>query len=218
MNYTLKRSKKRKTFSVSILQENGKIVVYAPENASKEKIDGFLLSNKQWILNHLTAVKQRNELLPRLVSGEKILVCGKEYSIVVYDGKGLKVVDNQLYLPKGSELKGLKSFVKKEFLPYVQKKTKEFALIYNFKYGNVKISNCKKKWGSCAANNDISYSLGLAFLPEYLCNYVVLHELCHTKVKNHQKEFYQLFEKVLPNCRAYRKNLSNYSAFCYFLK
>ena len=73
----------------------------------------------------------------------------------------------------------------------------ELAKIYNFKYARASIRNQKTKWGSCSAKNNISLNINLIRLPDQLRDYVILHELVHTRIKNHSKKFWAELDKVV---------------------
>ena len=66
-----------------------------------------------------------------------------------------------------------------------------------FKYGRVTIRASRSKWGSCSGENNISLSLFLMTLPEHLCDYVIIHELCHTVHHNHSAEFHALADRCM---------------------
>ena len=66
----------------------------------------------------------------------------------------------------------------------------ELAELHDFNYNKVSIRNQKTKWGSCSARNNISLNVNLARLPAELRDYVILHELVHTRIKNHSKKFW----------------------------
>ena len=73
----------------------------------------------------------------------------------------------------------------------------EMAKIHNFKYARIAIRNQKTKWGSCSAKNNINLNINLARLPDELRDYVILHELVHTRFKNHSKKFWAELDKVI---------------------
>jgi predicted metal-dependent hydrolase len=73
----------------------------------------------------------------------------------------------------------------------------ELARVHHFNYGKVSIRNQKTKWGSCSSRNNISLNINLVRLPDQLRDYVILHELVHTRIKNHGKEFWAKLDKVL---------------------
>ncbi len=66
----------------------------------------------------------------------------------------------------------------------------ELAELHDFRFKKVSIRNQKTKWGSCSAMNNISLNVNLVRLPVELTDYVILHELVHTRIKNHSKEFW----------------------------
>lgn len=73
----------------------------------------------------------------------------------------------------------------------------DLARIHNLKYAKASIRNQKTKWGSCSAKNNISLNINLARLPEQLRDYVILHELAHTRIKNHSKKFWAELDKLV---------------------
>ncbi len=73
----------------------------------------------------------------------------------------------------------------------------ELAEKYNFSYNRVCIRNQKSRWGSCSAKNNINLNIGLTRIPEELRDYVILHELVHTRVKNHSRIFWVELDKIL---------------------
>lgn len=75
-------------------------------------------------------------------------------------------------------------------------KVKLFAERYGFKYTEVKINKSRTRWGSCSSKKTINLSFYCMLLPEYLVDFVILHELCHTVEMNHGERFWQLLDKV----------------------
>lgn len=78
---------------------------------------------------------------------------------------------------------------------YIIDRTSQLAQQHGFDYGKVTIRRQKTRWGSCSEKNNISLNISLAMLKIELCDYVILHELVHTKVKNHSKKFWILLDK-----------------------
>ncbi|SFE07263.1 Protein of unknown function DUF45 [Spirosoma endophyticum] len=67
-----------------------------------------------------------------------------------------------------------------------------------------------KRWGSCTRTNAIILNPDLIKLPYTLIDYVIVHELCHTKVKSHAKEFWAELSHYMPNWRELDEWLSRY--------
>ena len=70
----------------------------------------------------------------------------------------------------------------------------------------LKITTARKRWGSCSGKNSLCFSCFLMDRPEAAIDLVVVHELCHIRVKNHGPAFYALLERYLPDWRE-RKQL-----------
>ena len=62
-------------------------------------------------------------------------------------------------------------------------------------YSSVKINSSQGRWGSCSARKDINLSYFLVLLPSHLIDYVLLHELCHTREMNHSERFWKLLNQ-----------------------
>jgi predicted metal-dependent hydrolase len=70
-----------------------------------------------------------------------------------------------------------------------------FVKKHNLPYRRVTFRCQKTRWGSCSGKNNISLNVNIAFLPEQLQDYILLHELVHTKVKNHSRKFWAELNK-----------------------
>jgi len=81
-----------------------------------------------------------------------------------------------------------------------------FALTYN----RVFIRRQKTLWGSCSAKGNISLNLQLAGLPERLMDYVITHELVHTRFMHHGKDFWGELERLYPGARKADRELRKY--------
>lgn len=91
-------------------------------------------------------------------------------------------------------------------------RTRMLAEKYNFKFNNVKIQSSKTRWGSCNSKQVINLSFYLLLLPIHLIDYVILHELCHTKEMNHSPQFWSWMDQVTDNrSKSLRAELKNYS-------
>ena len=66
----------------------------------------------------------------------------------------------------------------------------------NLSYRDIQIISARKKWGSCNNLKQLRFNFRLVMLPKNLIDYVICHELCHTKQLNHSKEFWKLLENL----------------------
>lgn len=67
---------------------------------------------------------------------------------------------------------------------------------YGFTYNKITIKHNSSNWGSCSSKNNINLNLNLIKIPEHLCDYVLLHELCHLKHHDHGEQFHTLLESL----------------------
>ena len=81
---------------------------------------------------------------------------------------------------------------------------------YGFKYNRVFIRNQKTRWGSCSNENNINLNMNLVRLPQELIDYTILHELVHTRVKNHGQQFWEQMDRLLGDARKIDKKLCAY--------
>ena len=70
-----------------------------------------------------------------------------------------------------------------------------FSKKHNFSYNKSGFRCQKTRWGSCSGKNNISLNVNIVFLPAELQDYVILHELVHTKLKNHSRKFWAELDK-----------------------
>ncbi|MDL2290159.1 M48 family metallopeptidase [Paludibacteraceae bacterium OttesenSCG-928-F17] len=94
---------------------------------------------------------------------------------------------------------GISHFLKKEAKRLLPERINVLAEKYGFSYSSVKVQSSKTRWGSCSQGKSINLSFYLMLLPWHLIDYVILHELCHTKEMNHSDKFWAWMDKVTDN-------------------
>lgn len=85
------------------------------------------------------------------------------------------------------------------------------SMQHNLPYKSVKINSSSGRWGSCSAQGSINLSYYLVLLPKHLVDYVLLHELAHTREMNHGERFWALLDKLTGGkAQALRMELRRY--------
>lgn len=79
--------------------------------------------------------------------------------------------------------------------------------VYQFPYGRVAIRDQSSRWGSCSKKGNLNFNYRIAFLPEILMDYVIVHELCHLKEFNHAPAFWNLVAETFPEYKKLRTEL-----------
>lgn len=92
---------------------------------------------------------------------------------------------------------------------YLPERTRYLAEKYNFQIGKIALRNQKTRFGSCSFKNNINLNINLMNYDYDVIDYVILHELVHTKIKNHSKDFWIEVEKYCPNYKELRKKLKS---------
>lgn len=97
--------------------------------------------------------------------------------------------------------------LKQQAAHFLPKRLHDIALRETYEYNTVSVKQMKGRWGSCNQDKSIVLNIFLMELPIELIDYVILHELAHTRALNHGPAFWEEFEAHLPDARKLRKQL-----------
>lgn len=197
--YQLIRSR-RKSLRIHIARDN-RVIVRAPINCSLKMVQEFVFKYRSWIEEKLSL---RKNLQISYREGDSVLLFGKPYFIRT----GMaKIADGVLYLPENNRDAHFKKLLCELTQTVMGERVERLCKRYGFSYSQMKISSARSFWGTCSKTGVIRFTFRTAFLSMELCEYVALHELCHTRYFNHSKEFWREVEKYMPNWRIYRDKL-----------
>lgn len=87
--------------------------------------------------------------------------------------------------------------LRREAHAYIPARVESLAREHGFSYTALRISSAHTRWGSCSSRNSISISLFTMLLPHHLRDFIILHELCHTRHPNHSAAFHALLDSSL---------------------
>jgi predicted metal-dependent hydrolase len=99
--------------------------------------------------------------------------------------------------------------LKKDARIYLSKRIAEIAEQTGFRYNKLSFRNQQTRWGSCSHTNNISLNIKLMLLSPQLIDYVLLHELVHTRVKNHSPLFWRELERHMGDAKKRRALLKS---------
>ena len=207
IEYTIIENKNLKSYYISV--EKGVGVILKGKPISIEQADKLILKKAKWILDKLDLVSSISD--GEIVTGSRIQYLGRKYYVeVVLDNTTPKIsidfteskfkitLPNQLNTQENLQQAFENYFrikAQEKIEPILKKKSKLTGLQYN----NVKFMKLEKRWGSCTPSNTIIININAVKLPFSLIEYLVVHELVHTKIKSHSKEFWAELSKHVPN-------------------
>lgn len=199
---------KRKTLSLQI-DDNNNLIVRAPLKCKDSYIFDFINKKSKWIIEKRTANLQHNFNPIKVEDNEKISVLGREYTIKLTDLKTVKIKDDVIFVPSIDSKNKLIKFLKRYLKSVILSKIEMLNKIYNFNVLSVSISSAKTNWGSCSATNKLHFTYKLAICPEQVLDYIIVHELVHTQIKNHSQKFWNRVAQIYPNYKQCEKWLKD---------
>ena len=119
----------------------------------------------------------------------------------------------QKQLRKFSELKGNRISEKIygeeliSFKKYLRNRIEHLAQLHGFKYNNLTFKYMKTRWGSCSAKNNLNFNILMAHLPKSIQDYIIIHELLHTRIKSHSREFWAELDRITGSAKGFDKKL-----------
>ncbi len=210
----------RKSLGIKVLP-NGLVTVIAPNDTSLIDINKKVKSKANWILKQQAFFCSYKPHTPerKYVNGETHLYLGRQYKLQIIED-----TINEIKIYRGSMI--MKT--KKTNPEYLEKKLNEWykeKAIYHFeellnssleKFIKYKIEKpvldirlMQKRWGSCTTSGKIILNTELIKAPKGSIEYVVIHELCHLIHYNHNKDFYDLQNRLSPNWEKWKEKLEH---------
>ena len=117
---------------------------------------------------------------------------------------------NKIKMSKKNILKLKLSRIELEkFWSDTKQKMIQLSYMHQLNFYELIFKTLKSRWGSCSLNNTICINNITYYLPDHLKEYIMLHELTHTKVKNHSNIFWEELKKICPGYKINRRELKN---------
>ena len=176
------KSARARNLTIRINQQ-GEVRVTVPRTISRRKAEAFVRSKKSWIGRKLEEINRYNGSSRMPGVGEFLTIRGWSVPIVL-KGK------------EQSAEEAIWRILKKEAREYLPARVDELAERFGFQYTGLKIRKMKTRWGSCTSRKSINLNSWLVMLPDHLSDYVILHELVHTRHPDHSKQFWNALDEV----------------------
>ncbi len=220
IQYTLKRSRKRKkTISLQI-SHNAQITVYAPYCMPVHEISRFIEEKQNWIDQSLRKQSEirHHDREKEYKTGEPFYYLGQAYPLEAYfeplENQGVILWDSRFFLncPENSAMRKhyFESWYKKKAMDHMAARVKHFGQTLNLEPKGVRITQARQRWGSCSPDNALAFSFRLIMAPSDVIDYVVVHELMHIRQKNHSSKFWQLVIEAMPHYQTHKRWLRDH--------
>ena len=193
--------KKIKNASIKITFDR-QIIVSVPLRYSKSDINALIDKKRNWIektIKKLETTKEKINLQPN-----QILLFGKTYSKMLNPALKNKVIvnfnnetiDTDLNLNNKKIQEEWYKIIAKEYFP---RRVNELAQKHDFTFNRITVRGQKTRWGSCSAKKNLSFNWKLMKAPHSVIDYIIIHELSHTKHLNHGKSYWRKVLNVMPD-------------------
>ena len=209
----------RKRLSVTV-HPDLKITARAPAGYEPEDIRKRLEKRASWIARQV-GFFERFQPLPmerKFVSGETHYYLGRQYRLRIRPGERARVrlvgrfFEMELLDPSKSE--NTKALMLDWYSTHARKLlarrlTQCLPPIFIMKVPEPEVCyrRMKKRWGSCSGNGVLMLNTELVKAPLHCIDYVIIHELCHLLFPNHDRKFYQLLGRILPDWKNRKERL-----------
>ena len=183
-----------------------------PFRVSYADAERFVFAHREWIFKTMKAQEQKG--VKRLFSPQSHFTCRSttlrfattDAQKRILHAKVENYVVTVFYNPElvDFNLDAVQDFIKKVLLASMRKEAEtilyprvdEISNRTGLKFHKVSIGTAHTRWGTCSSRDDIILSCRLLLLPDYLIDFIILHELCHIAHKNHGPKFHALLDKL----------------------
>ena len=191
------------------------IYLTMPPRVPEPVITQFLRASEAWLLHTWQQMQQAGtDINPLLADGEFLdfLWLLQRWQIVFADVKRLRENEKNytIYVNEANATDMVKRWVLKRARTALPERLALLAQQYGFNYRSCTLKHVKSRWGSCSSKADIHLNVALMLLPLALLDYVLLHELCHTRQMNHSTAFWLEMQRVDPLYQSHRQQLKQF--------
>ncbi|TNF45218.1 MAG: M48 family peptidase [Epsilonproteobacteria bacterium] len=197
----------------------GNLVIKSPK-VSQRKIEQLLLKKSSWINNSREKLQQKKGKALDFTQTLELYFLGQAYPLTLksHDKKRARLdFDGErftlFYHTYDEELfqRHIDRFYKEEAQQYLPSQVEHWTQKMHLSPTALRFRKTRRQWGSCSGKNVLSFNTMLMKLPIDVIQYIIVHELAHIKHKHHQKSFWLLVERHLPDYKQRVKELKNYT-------
>lgn len=203
--YTIVRGGRGSSVRLSVHIKRG-IRVKIPYHSPFSEGERFVNARVEWIKGALERQGKRAERYRiHMNPGDEIPVIGGVIRFSHGLSSAIKITTSAdgvwtVAYPSGAATEKVKEAVvrilRKRAKEYLSQRLEYFAREYGFNYAKVFLKNNKSNWGSCSSKSNINLNIHLMRLPVEVCDYIIIHELCHLRYRNHGEKFHEMVNRL----------------------
>ena len=208
ISYEIIKSKRRKTSEITVGRDG--VIVRTPHTKSPRDAKKMVEQKAQWIFKkQLYYARQKPQALKeKFAIGSTLSFKGKDYMIKIIPNKKQTTKLSKGFLEfhitqkrhtKNQIREMYQEWLKKKAEPYFAKLVDKYSSIVGAKPSKIIIKNLKGRWGSTTERREINLNANIMKAPIQVINYVILHEICHLKIKEHSFHFWDMISRHMPN-------------------
>lgn len=182
--------------------EQGKPVLFrTPLEIEGNQSNKEVLKKGRWVLQKLALVAEPYQETIR--TGSRLPYFGRRYYVEMREGNSNKIEFKSskffIQTQNGDIETLLEAFYRSKCIEKIKPRVNRWIAKTGLKPSSIKFRKLEKRWGSCTQENNVIFSTETAKLPWDLIDYLIVHELCHIKHKDHTKAFWKEIEKHIPD-------------------
>ena len=186
------------------VREDTSVQLIIPEDFEQPEIDRIVQKKSRWIEQHQQFFRNRAAKASR-ISEDGILLFNQVFSFVRTRELGQKVVidEKTRQIRSGRDLSSqddLSRWYRRFAREHLAARIRELSAEHRLPYKRLFVRSQRTKWGTCSTKGNVSLNWQLVLAPKHVCDYVLLHELMHTKILNHSQRFWVLLRAIFPGC------------------
>jgi len=194
---------RRRTITLVVMQDSS-VVVRAPLHASLPYIESMVRKKSGWIRKKLLEVSLRPKpSVKEFINGEEFLYIGRAYTLCFVEqaAKDIELTDKLCLSARIKPIArhALRRWYKFAALKVIGERCQWYADATGYKPASLKVTDAKRRWGSCGSKGTLNFSWRLIMAPLEIIDYVVVHELAHIGQLNHSPAFWQKVADILPD-------------------
>ncbi|MBI9072891.1 MAG: M48 family metallopeptidase [Melioribacteraceae bacterium] len=183
------------------VSEDGQVRIIAPPSFSEDDITSMLKKKAKWLDKNLKYFDAMSKIE---LHRNQLLLFGDRYNYFFDSSFPRKIIVNHEHKTITAKRDLTDSTIQEKWYrqiakKYLTKRTEQLSKKLNFTYNKLFIRNERNKWGNCSKNKNISLNWKLIKAPEYVIDYIIIHELLHTVVMNHSNKFWTLLKSYYPD-------------------